>query len=118
MWRGHKGLPRPSHRVLRATCVHLLPLVEMFCKWELQDDCSDLQSLMHRFDSESELETHELGRSLLFMVRNDDMGFHTLPQSATKDAPLNPFHAVRKRLAAAELALRALAPQVTGVAYI
>ena len=118
MWRRHRGLPRPSHRVLRATCVHLLPLVEMFCKWELQDDCSDLQSLMHRFDSESELESHELGRSLLFMIRNDDMGLHTLPQRSTEDAPVNPFDAVRERLAAAELAIRALAPQVTGVASI
>jgi hypothetical protein len=118
VWRRHKGLPRPSHRVLCATCVHLLPLVEMFCKWELQEDCSDLPSLMRRFDSETELESHELGRSLLFMIRNDDMDIHTLPQRVPFDAPVNPFEAVRERLAAAELAIRDLCPQVTGVASI
>lgn len=118
VWRRHKGLPRPSHRVLRATCVHLLPLLEMFCKWELQDDCSDLASLMRRFNSEQELESHELGRSLLFMIRNDDMGLHTLPQRIHFDAPVNPFEDVRERLAAAELAIRDLCPQVTLVASI
>ena len=118
MWRRHNGLPRPSHRVLRATCLHLLPLVEMFCKWELQEDCSDLASLMHRFDSETELESNELGRSLLYMIRNDDMGFHTLPQRISFNASVNPFEAVRERLAAAQLAIRDLSEQVTGVVSI
>lgn len=118
VWRRHKGLPRPSRRELRTTCVHLLPLVEMFCKWELLEDCSDLASLMHRFDSETELESNELGRSLLFMIRNDDIGFHALPQRLSLDSPVNPFEAVRERLAAAELAIRDLRPQVIGVASI
>ena len=116
VWRRHTGLPRPSRRLLRSTCVHLLPLVEMFCKWELQEDCSNLQSLMQRFDSESELESHELGRSLLFMIRDDDTGVHNLPQLASFEAPINPFDAVRERLAAADLAIRVLHTQVTMVA--
>ena len=113
MWRRHPELPRPSRRALRATCVHLLPLVEMFCKWELQEDCSNLQSLMHRFDSEAELESHELGRSLLLMIRDDDMGFHTLPVRASFNAHVNPFDALRERLVVAEQAIRVLHPQVT-----
>lgn len=113
VWRRHTGQARPSRRVLRNTCAHLLPLVEMFCKWVLQEDCSDLQSLMHRFDSESDLESHELGRSLLYMIRDEDMGLHTLPTPPSFIAPVNPFDAVHERLAAAELAIRVLRPQVT-----
>lgn len=73
---------------------------------------------MHRFDSELDLETHELGRSLLFMIRDDDMGLHTLPPPASYIAPVNPFDAVCERLAAVELAIRVLRPQVAAVASI
>ena len=51
----------------------------MFCKWELQEDCTNLRALMLRFDSEEELDSHELGRSLLFMVRNEDVDVDGLP---------------------------------------
>ena len=72
VWRRHTCLPPPSHHALRTTCMHILPLVEMYCRWELQEDCSDLGALMVRFDSESELESNALGRSLLRMIRDDD----------------------------------------------
>lgn len=112
VWRRHTQFPPPSHHALRTTCMQLLPLVEMFCKWELQEDCSDLESLMHRFDSESELESHELGRSLLYMIRNDDAA---LPQFFRHEpilVPGNPFAALRERLAAVDLAIHDLRPQV------
>jgi hypothetical protein len=46
----------------------------MYCKWELEEDCSNLWALMLRFDSEADLETHDLGRSLLLMLRSDGPG--------------------------------------------
>lgn len=112
VWRRHFGLPQPSHHVLRSTCTQLLPLVEMYCKWELQEDCSNLHALMLRFDSERELESHELGRSLLFMIRDEDMGFPTCPRQNVVNAPNNPFDVIRERLAAADLAIRDLHAQV------
>ena len=112
VWRRHSGLPLPSHHALRDTCTQLLPLVEMYCKWELEEDCSNLQSLMLRFDSERELQSHELGRSLLFMIRDEDMGFETMARSNAVIAPTNPFDAVRERLAAADFAIRDLHAQV------
>jgi len=54
--------------------MQLLPLVEMYCRWELLEDCSNLEALMWRFDSEAELESNDLGRALLFMIRNDEDG--------------------------------------------
>ena len=48
----------------------------MFCKYELQEDCSDLRALMLRFDGERALETDELGRAMLQMLRDDEIGFH------------------------------------------
>ena len=92
--------------------MQLLPLVEMFCKWELQEDCTDLWALMVRFDSEAELESHELGRSLLFMVRDDANGLDVLPRSMPHVAAYNPFDAVRERLAAASHAILGLHQQV------
>lgn len=112
MWRRHSGLPLPSHHLLRTTCIQLLPLVEMYCKWELEEDCSNLRALMLRFDSELELEAYELGRSLLFMVRDDDMGLNNLPQRVRPMSQTNPFDVVRERLAAVGSAIRDLHPQV------
>ena len=40
---------------INATCLHVLPLVQVFCKWEFQENCGDLRALMWRYDSESEL---------------------------------------------------------------
>jgi len=91
----------------------LLPLVEMYCKWELQEDCSNLHALMLRFDSERELESHELGRSLLFMIRDEDMGFPSWPRHSIVNAANNPFEAIHERLAAADLAIRDLQAQVS-----
>jgi hypothetical protein len=65
VWHRHVRLPRPLHHVFRAKCMQLRPFVEMYCKWELEEECSNLQALMLRVDSEQELELHELGRSLL-----------------------------------------------------
>jgi hypothetical protein len=58
--------------------MQLLPLIEMYCKWELQEDCSNLGELMRRFDDEAELQSHDLGRSMLEMVRDDDVGLREL----------------------------------------
>ena len=98
--------------------MELLPLVEMFCRWELLEDCNDLQGLLERLDSEAELETHELGRALLFMIRNDES---SLPTSSPRvhpgppaDNAADPFESVRERLAAVHSAIRTLQPQVLG----
>lgn len=113
VWRRHVHSPYPSHHAIRTTCTQLLPLVEMYCKWELQEDCSRLRDLMLRFDSEVELESHALGRSLLSMVRDDDGGFVTLPQPMTFIPTVSPFDAVRHRLDAAASAIRGLGLQVS-----
>lgn len=113
MWRRHAGVPRPSHHAIRGTCIQILPLVEMFLKWEHQEDCGDLHALMLRFDDERELETHELGRSLLCMLRDEQMGFRYEPQPDVVPARENPFDLIRDRLAAAEVAIRDLQPQVS-----
>ena len=105
VWRRHAHPPPPSRHAIRATCMELLPLVEMYCRWELAEDCSNLQALMLRFDSEEELESHALGRSLLFMVRDDEVGAESLPRLTTVAAPCDPFRDVRERLAAAGSAI-------------
>ena len=106
-------LPSPSRHEVRAKCMQLLPLVEMYCKWVLNEDCSSLRALMLRFDNERELEAHELGRSLLLMVRDDDDdGLDRMPSRVRSDAASNPFDAIRARLADADVALRGLHPQV------
>lgn len=112
VWRRHAHLPLPSHHVIRTTCMQILPIVEMYCKWELEEDCTSLRAFMVRFDSESELETHKLGRSLLSMLRNDDVAYGSLPLHTTLLAQPNPFDEVRCRLAAADLAIRHLHAQV------
>jgi hypothetical protein len=84
----------------------------MFLKWELQEDCTDLGALMRHFDFEAQLESHELGRSLLFMVRDDVVGIDSLPRLSPIDPPINPFNVVRERLAAVDFALNGLHPQV------
>ena len=108
MWRRHVHSPFPSYHVVRATCTQLLPLVEMYCKWVLEEDCSSLRGLMLRFDSEVELESHELGRSLLDMIRYDDVGFINVPQPVPFITSASPFDAVRDRLAAAGTTIRGL----------
>ena len=112
VWRRHGGLPLPSHHAIRATCMQVLPLVEMYIKWELQEECGDLRALMERFDSEPELESHELGRSLLFMIRHDEIGFPVMAQLDAPRAREDPFAIIRERLAAAEYAIHDLQPQV------
>jgi hypothetical protein len=113
VWRRHAGVPRHSHHAIRATCTQILPLVEMWCKWELQEECGDLHALMPRFDSERELETHELGRSLLCMLRDEQMGLQSVPQADVLPVRENPFDLIRDRLAATEFAIRHLQPQVS-----
>ena len=111
VWQHHVHSPPPSRHAIRNTCMQLLPLVEMFCKWELEEDCSDLISLMRRFDSQHQLESHELGRSLLAMLEDEDGRFETPPHHVPIAARPNPFEAVRERLAAAALAIRDLQVQ-------
>lgn len=92
--------------------MELLPLVEMYCYYELQEDCTNLRSLMLRFDSERELETCELGRSLLHMLRDDDEGMDFSSRRLHLDVPSNPFDAIKGRIADIDVAFRALQPQV------
>ena len=112
MWQRHGNLAGTSRHAIRDTCTQLLPLVEMYCKWELQEDCSDLRALMLRFDSETGLETHELGRSLLFMVRSDGVDRDSTPRSVPRAMRLNPFDVVRERLQTTALAIQELHTQV------
>ena len=70
---------------------------------------------MIRFDSEAELETHELGRSLLLMLRDDDIGLHAPPLPLPLAATVNPFDAIRSRLAALDSAFVSLQAQVLPV---
>ena len=112
MWRRLRGSIPPSHHAIRATCVKLLPLLEMFCRWELQEDRNNIWQLMLRFDSEAALETHVLGRSLFLMVRDDDVGLEILPPRQNTVLPVNPFDAIRARLAEVDVALQTLHAQV------
>ena len=112
MWRRLRGSIPPSHHAIRATCVKLLPLLEMFCRWELQEDRNNIWQLMLRFDSEAALETHVLGRSLFLMVRDDDVGLEILPPHQNTVSPVNPFDAIRARLAEVDVALQTLHAQV------
>lgn len=112
VWRRHSRGPLPTHHVLRSSCMQLLPLVETYCKWELQEDCNDLRSLLLRFDDESELETHELGRSLLCMLRDDDVGVPVMPTHTYRSLLDDPFVVARERLAAARLAISELQTEV------
>ena len=95
--------------------MQLLPIVEMFCKYELQDDCSDLCALMLRFDSEVQLKSHELGRALLAMIASEGADLECLPRSLPILPRSNPFQGVRERLDMAALAIQDLNAQVTHV---
>ena len=116
VWRRHVRTLSPSPHSIRTTCMHLLPLVEMYCRWELQEDCNDLEALLERFESVQELESHELGRSLLCMVRDQEDGLRTYSErrhvEASHNLDADPFDAVRARLAAVDLAFQGLQPQV------
>jgi hypothetical protein len=67
---------------------------------------------MLRFDSEVELASHGLGRSLLFMVRDEDAMIGEFQQHIQSPPRANPFDALRHRLAAVDLAYRDLHAQV------
>lgn len=112
VWRHHVRLPLPSHHVVRTTCMQLLPLMEIYCKWKLKEDCANLRDLILWFDFELELELHELGHSLLFMAWDDDVGLHSLARRVGPSAPANPLDVVKERLAVAGLAVRDSHPQV------
>ena len=116
MWRRHVDNTSPSPHAIRVTCMQLLPLVEMYCRWQLQEDTSNLEALMRRFDSEAELQSHDLGRALLHMVRDDAEGLPVSRSGVQHEEPhvevADPFHAVREQLAAVGSAFRNLHPQV------
>lgn len=67
---------------------------------------------MLRFDSESQLQSHALGCSLLSMIRDDGIDFDTLPPRMPVVAQLNPFDAIRQRLAITAEAIQELRAQV------
>lgn len=112
VWRRLPELPAPSHHAIRSTCMQLLPLVEMFCKWELQEDCSNLKAVVRRFYSEEELGSHELGRALLCIVNDDDDGLDSIPRLDRIIPPSNPFDVVWERLAAMDFAIGGLHPHI------
>jgi hypothetical protein len=87
VWRRHPAGSIVSHHALRASCVEILPLVEMYCKYVLLDDCSGLRALMLRFDSEVALKADALGRSLLLMLRDDDVGLRIPPAPHPPNTP-------------------------------
>lgn len=58
------------------------------------------------------MESHDLGRSLLAMVRDDDDEFQGLPRLDSSIPSTNPFEAVRERLEAVQLAIRYLYVEV------
>ena len=111
LWRRFVHLP-PSHHAIRTTCMQLLPLVEMYCKWELEEDCTSLRALVCWFDSELELESHEPGRSLLSMIQDDDVGLISMARRPPTREAASLFHVIWERLAAFALAIRDLHPQV------
>ena len=84
----------------------------MYCRWELEEDNTSLQNLMLRFDSELELESHDLGRSLLAMMRDNVDEFQGLPRLHSSIPSTNPFEALRERLEAAQLAIHDLHVEV------
>ena len=112
LWRRFNSACPPSHSALRATFVQLLPLVEMYCKWVLCEECSNLWDLMVRFDSEAELGSHELGRSMLQMLHGDEGGLHIMPPPLPAPTAVSPFAATRATLAAMDVALQTMRPQV------
>lgn len=68
--------------------------------------------MMLRFDTEASLEMHELGRSLLLMIRDDDIGTQFAQAQQQFVAPVDPFAAIRGRLAAVDLTFQSLHAQV------
>lgn len=59
---------------------------------------------MFWLDFELELESHELRRSLLFMVRDDDVGLDNLLWCIDFNAPPNPFDVIWERFPAIDMA--------------
>lgn len=49
----------------------ILPLAEMYLRWDLQEDVCDLHSLMELLKCEDELHSHEFGQSFLLMIASD-----------------------------------------------
>ena len=113
VWRWFPSGCTPSHHALRAACVQLLPLIEMYCRYVLEEDCSSLWALMVRYDCEADLASHDLGRSMLAMLRDDDDdGPRPMPAPMHMSAPISPFDAIRGTLAAMDVALQTMRPQV------
>jgi hypothetical protein len=113
VWRRFAADSTPSHHAVRATCVQILPLIDMYCKYVLQEDSTNLWGLMVRYDCEAELASHELGRSMLEMIRDDDDGApQILPPRVRRPTAASPFDAIRSTLAAMDVALQTLRPQV------
>jgi hypothetical protein len=93
--------------------MQLLPLIKMYCKYVLQEDCTNLWGLIVRYDCEANLASHDLGRSMLAMLRDDDDGGpQILPARVHMTAPVSPFDAIKTTLAAMDVALQTMHPQV------
>jgi hypothetical protein len=55
--------------LMSKTCMDLLLLVEMYVRWELQEDVSDLRALIVCFDCGKELQCMSLD-NIVFMMAN------------------------------------------------
>ena len=68
---------------------------------------------MVRFDCEAELSLHDLGRSMLAMLHADDDDTpRLLPAGVHMPARVSPFDAIRTSLAAMDVTLQTMRPQV------
>lgn len=113
MWRWFASDCTPSHHAVRASCVQLLPLIDMYCKYVLQEDNTNLWGLMVRFDCEADLASHDLGCSMLAMLRDDAEGRPEIMRPRVlMIAAVSPFEAIRTTLAAMDVALQTMRPHV------
>ena len=113
VWRRFASDSTPSHHAVRATCVQILPLIDMYCKYVLQEDNTNLWGLMVRYDCEADLASHNLGRSMLAMIHDDyDEAPQIVPPRVHRPTSVSPFDAIRSTLAAMDVALQTMRPQV------
>ena len=112
VWHHDERLLNARHQSIYATCLHVLPLVEMFCNWEFQEDCSDLKAVMLRYDSESELglmcSDNRFCPCFGMMTEASNTNLETL----TSHEVIDPFREIRERLANVDATFGALVVQV------
>lgn len=100
VWHYHDRLPPNFWESVHTPHMYASPpLMDMYYRWQLHEDCSNLGAHMLRFDGEVELESHDLDQSLLYMVRDDGTGLEGHARHIDINVAPNPFDAIRERLA-------------------